>query len=191
MFCCINVIFGAKLIIIWNLIYCFAAFLGAIVFWFDLNPDHPGINNFDIFALLPKHNAIWYIKHRKTAGFFFGFIFTMNSGMMIYWFFVGVMCLKTKFNWIYTERFFFSYFTQEAFTMIYSFIAVCIFMKLNLVEFLFMISYQYLINLHLISVIYSLLIERQTQEQNKWKTTIRYWKSLDKEGDPPCPVCNF
>ena len=111
MFCCINVIFGAKLIIIWNLIYCFAAFLGAIVFWFDLNPDHPGINNFDIFALLPKHNAIWYIKHRKTAGIFFGFIFTMNSGMMIYWFFVGVMCLKTKFNRIYTERFFFSYFT--------------------------------------------------------------------------------
>jgi len=84
MFCFINVVTGAKFIIIWNLIYCFAAFLGFLVFWFDFNLDHTGINNFDIFLLLPKHNAIWYIENKKSAGIYFAFIFSVNSLMMIF-----------------------------------------------------------------------------------------------------------
>ena len=70
------------------------------------------------------------------------------------------MCLKTQFNKYYTEKFFFSYFTQEAFTMIYSLMALSVFNKLNLIELIFSFVYQYLVNLHLISVVYSLVIQR-------------------------------
>ena len=141
MFCCINVVTGAKFIIIWNLLYCFGAILGFIVFVFDMNPDHKGFNNFDIFVLLPKHNLIWYFKNQKTAGIFFSFIFTLHSVIMMTWFYYGYKCYWTEFSKYYTEKFFFSYFTQEAFTMIYSLMALCVLGKLNLVELIFVFAY--------------------------------------------------